>query len=488
MSETHYVAQRFGTWVVLDRNLPITVTSGPEWGLNMYGVLEGTIAPEAANRWTPDGHPLVAAWGTVISFETGDETAKRRWQGIVDRVIPDGKNLKIRARELHGYLDGLTYTGRVHGVQVDPAKVFAQLYEEIQAIPGGDHGITVTGSTTLRVGTDSDLKAEAALNIRDTRKKELEAKSKPRKAIETKIKEIRAMFADSIKFWTENRDIWAKAYTVLTKRPGTPAEIEQAKANAAAARVNLKFFQDSRNTMLDPYQNQLEIAKQAEEPFKTAYDAAVKVYNTAKEKARLDGGGLKIEGADYPDLWKELLQLADTYGFEFYTRATWTDDTAPDFRVMIAYPSTGRARSDLTFQQGVNIVSELKPREIDYASEILGRGAGEGDEAIRENAARTDWRARRNKVLSRTETKRRAALRAEVRKVLGWSVGDLEIPAIEVRQHDLARFYSWAVGDSILVQGEIPHIGEYAEWHRIISWRLLPNGNAQLDLERVVST
>lgn len=479
-----YVAQRYGSWEYLDFDVPLTITSGCEWGLTMYGVLEASLSPEQATRRAEDGYPVIDEGRTLIHAETGAGANRRRWSGIVHKVTPDGKNLKLEVRELLGYLDELIFTGNIHGVKVDPAQVVRELWDYTQAQPGGDMGVTVVGSTPLRVGTDSDLKAAAAKAAVDKAKAALELRSKPRKAKEAQIRKIREQYAPLLRPLSRARDAATDAYDALVKAKAPKNQIDAAKAQVAAKQEALKKKRDERDAKINPLQTQLEDLRDEETPWQEPYDAAEEAYRAAQEKAREDGGGVKIEAADFPNTWDAIQDLATEYGFEITTSTVQTDGR-PDYRVQVHYPATGRARDDLIFQQGINIISELKPRPVSYLTEVLGRGAGEGDKAVRANSARVDKRARRNAVVARPAITTVAALRSEVAKELGWATGDLEIPTIIVRDNPAAPLWSWAVGDSILVRGVVPHVGIYSEWHRIISWKLLSDVDAELRLEKV---
>lgn len=478
-----YVAQRLGSWVVLHRDLPITLTSRPEWGVNFYGVIEGFMKPGFDNRGE-DGFPLIDEGRTLIHAETGSGVDRRRWSGLVDEVTPVGGRLKVRVVELHGAVEDLIFTGNIHGVKVDPADVARQLWGAAQARPSGDLGITVVGSTSRRVGTDSDLKAAAAKKKRDDAKAALEARSKPRKNKEAEIRKIRDQYAPLLKPLTKARDTATKAYDQLVKDKASKPAIEAARENVKTKQVALKAKRDERDEKIQPLNEQLSNLRDAEAPWKEPLETAEEEYRSAQEKAREDRGGLKIEADDYPNTWKTIVDLAEEHGFEFTTRTTWTDGR-PDFTVRIHDPEAGTLRDDLTFQQGVNIISKLLPRSLPYATEILGRGAGEGAGAVRSTAARDDGRFPRNRVLALPDVKSGDLLRARVRRELNLASGALEIPSITVRDHNLARLWSWNAGDTILVQGNVEGAGPVALWHRIRSWRLLSEIDAELNLERV---
>lgn len=485
-----YVAQRFGTWQTLHRELPLTVPRGrgAEWGLTMYGTIEGTIKPEHVDALAKaeDGRPVLEEWGTLIHLEAGAGANRRRWTGIVDRVRPAGAALNVRVRELLGYVDDLIYTGNIYGVRVDPVDLVRQLWTYSQAQDQGDLGVTVIGSSTLRVGTDSDLKAAAAKRDRDAAKKSLEARSTPRKAKQAEIRKITDAYVPILRPLTDSRKAATDEYDRLVAAKAPKETIAAQRKVVTQRQEALKKRRDERDNKTKPLKEQLQKLQDAEEPWKENLDEAEEALRKAQDKERADGGSIRIEAADFPNTWREIQDLAAEYGFELTTRTLYREGK-PDYRVQAHYPSAGKVRNDLVFQQGSNIMSELVPDRIEYASQFLGRGAGEGVDAVRYNLNRKDARARRNKVVARTTAKTAARLRAEVQDEAKLATGQLSIPSIVVRDSTFAPMWSWNPGDSIFVQGTIPHVGKYGGWHRIKSWRLLSDYEAELFLEKVVN-
>lgn len=485
-----YVAQRFGSWETLHRELPLSVTRGrgAEWGLTMYGTIEGTIKPEHVDslRRAEDGRPVLEEWGTLIHLEAGTGADRRRWTGIVDRVRPAGASLNVRIRELLGAVDDLIYTGNIYGVRVDPVDLVRQLWTYSQAQKQGDLGVTVLGSSTLRVGTDSDLKAAAAKRARDAAKKSLEARSSPRKAKQAEIRKITDQYVPIMRPLTDARKAATDEYDRLVAAKAPKDQIAAQRKIVTQRQEALGKRRDERDKKTKPLKGQLQVLQDAEAPWKENLEEAEEVLRKAQEKERADGGSIRIEAADFPNTWREIQDLAAEYGFELTTRTVWKSGK-PDYRVQAHYPSAGKVRNDLVFQQGINVMSELVPDRIEYASQFLGRGAGEGESAIRFNLARVDKRLRRNKVVTRPTAKTTARLRAEVQDEAKLATGQLSIPSIVVRDSTFAPMWSWNPGDSIYVQGTIPHVGKYGAWHRIKSWRLLSEHEAELFLEKVVN-
>ena len=71
-----------------------------------------------------------------------------------------------------------------------------------------------------------------------------------------------------------------------------------------------------------------------------------------------------------------------------------------------------------------------------------------------------------------------------VRGVLAAARQLIVFPSITVQDHPNARIGSWQLGDTILVQLHVPHLGDVSRWHRIVAWELTTEDTATLTLER----
>lgn len=615
-----YLAQRYGTWEWLDIDLRLD-TDGPEWTDTSYGVMTGTIAPDLGRAVAADGHRIVEPYGTLIHAETAND---RRWTGIVTEVEAAGKNLRVTVREWAGYLDGLTFEGRIWGVKADPADLARQIWAHAQSYKGGDLGVSVVGSTPVRLGTDSSDKAIAAKAAAKAAKAVLDARAKARKLKEAEIQKASAPFATALKTLEASRKAQAAVVASLTKstagktaaplywpfptstvtqwpssshngtdfgipqgtpvpatvdgvvvltgadgqgawcvhvrrsdglivqhghlsridakagqrvtatnsvglsggQPGTPgagnstgphlhwelrwdtvwtgpvvdprslspatlggaavpggAALNAAKKELEVRQNALNAKRAQRDAAIAPLRAQLDILKASEEAAKKPYDAAAEKARLAEEKERADGGAYRVLAADTPDCWRALQDLCDVSGMGFATRTVRTSGR-PQLELQIVYPGGGAYRSGLVFQQGVNIVSELHPATTgEYASEVIVKGAGEGDKAIQQQVSKADWRMRRNVVIDDKRITTVAKAGAVGRDELESRTSDLQIDEITVVDHALAPFWSWQVGDVILVQGELPHLGKIAIKHRIKSWAL-KGDQAVIRLER----
>ncbi|GAB2519394.1 hypothetical protein [Paramicrobacterium agarici] len=149
----NFIAQRATTREFLSMELPFTLDGGVETVLSGVPVLSGTVSPDVGRLRAPDGELLLDEWGTFLFVE---EEGVIRWGGIVTFSRMDGQEWRVEAAGFSTYPYGMPYDGEFSGEQVDPADVFRHVWEHIQGKPDGDLGVTVTGSTTVRIGTKKE--------------------------------------------------------------------------------------------------------------------------------------------------------------------------------------------------------------------------------------------------------------------------------------------------------------------------------------------
>ncbi|MFB7403393.1 hypothetical protein ACFCZR_24770 [Streptomyces rubiginosohelvolus] len=147
----------------------------------------------------------------------------------------------------------------------------------------------------------------------------------------------------------------------------------------------------------------------------------------------------------------------------------------------------GRTRSDLRFAQGENIVESATPQGQGdyYANNVYVLGKGSGKKTAHVRVVVDDKRLRRARVISRKSTANIKTLTAYGQSERARHSDMLTVPSIAVRQHPNAPLGSWALGDRILIQIEVPWIGELALWHRVVAEEIDPAaGVAVLSLTR----
>lgn len=146
-----WLAQRVGSRAWLHSNLPIKAQPVDE--LNGAGSLGFTVEPEQAGFRTADGLPLFDSWGTLLHLEQGGEI---QWSGLVCDSGWDGPRWSVEAAGVTSYPHGMLFDSTYQGIGVDPADVWRLVWAHLQGYPDGNLGVTISGSTSLRVGRPAE--------------------------------------------------------------------------------------------------------------------------------------------------------------------------------------------------------------------------------------------------------------------------------------------------------------------------------------------
>lgn len=191
---------------------------------------------------------------------------------------------------------------------------------------------------------------------------------------------------------------------------------------------------------------------------------------------------------DAKDCGAEIDTLAKATPFDYVESHAWASPTSDAVvsKVTLGYPRLGTRRTDLAFEQGVNVVELVTPtRNGDtFANEAIGIGAGEGKATVRASVPTRDGRLRRPIVYTDKGLSSAATLSALARRELMTHRNLLEISEITVEDHPHARIASWALGDDIAVRADIPWLGDVELSCRITGWSYVSATRAKLSLER----
>lgn len=477
MATWRYIAQRATTGEFLDFEVPFLTRSELSWSLSAAGALKGTAPAGVATMTAPDGRPLFEEWNTLLYAEADGEI---RWGGIVVRSEASDKGWTVEAASFATYPFGTPYLGEYRGVKADPADIVREMWAHIQGFPNSDLGVTVTGSTPLRLGSDSETKAQNAQAAYDAAKKNYE----DQRAEYTRLRNLASGRSKARSDAVKQRTAASKALTAAKAiRPKDPAAVAAAQADYNAANAVVNDRTASYNSMDAQADAQAKVRDNA----KKAADAAKDVLDKAKEVVSQDGGAYKLLWWEAPDCGDKIKALATSTPFDFTETHAWNaDKTAISHRIDIGYPRAGRRRDDLSFIQGDNIGTVPVPtsKGDDFANSIFALGSGEGTKMVHTSTEVADGRLRRVQVLNSKDTKSGSVLRALARDALLKAAAGWAIDQITVRDHTNAPLGSWALGDDIYVQFDVPFLGRMGLWHRVVSWSLTSDSTATLKLER----
>jgi hypothetical protein len=93
-------------------------------------------------------------WGTWIHIE---EDGQIRASGILQPTsISKDEELSFVALGVSAYAHGIPYLDEYSEILVDPAQIVRDLWAHMQQYPDADLGVTVTGATTVKLGTEED--------------------------------------------------------------------------------------------------------------------------------------------------------------------------------------------------------------------------------------------------------------------------------------------------------------------------------------------
>ena len=477
-----YAVQRYGTWEWLDREAFIMTNDGPEWARNAYGIMRAHV-PSPAARPAHDGRDMFEEWGTLVHFEIDDPGRTRReWTGMVSEATLGRAGWDLTLVEHPAYLKGTPFEGLIRGVKDDPADMLRQLVADVQAWRNAWYGCTVEGTTPVRVGTDLDDRIAAARAAMDARRKTLDAFSKTSKSKTKELQDADSTLADDV---AQARALVTQAQALVTELIGTNAESAQIALARQTLTQRLAEYRQALagyNTEIAAGRSALANARKTKESAQTAYDAAKKAYDTLKQQRNDGEGAYVIDGDELPDAYGVLQDLCRTAGIEWTTRTRYSEG-APDVSILIHYPTAGARRRDLVFDTGVNITAPLELDRLPYFNAAAGRGAGEGQTAIRRNTSVPTDRMRRTAVVEDKAAKKNAQIDAQMRAKLRASTGAMFPRAIEVRDHPNARIGSWRPGDIITISGVTTIGTRWKGLARIESWSWPSRNRALLQLE-----
>lgn len=475
MATWRYIAQRATTGDFLEFEVPFLERSELSWAMSAAGYLKGSIPAASGLAIAPDGRPLLEEWNTLLYAEADGEI---RWGGIVITSEANGDTWDVEAATFATYPNDMPFLGEYRGVQVDPADIVRAVWADLQGYARGDLGVTVTGSTPIRLGSTSEAKYNDALAAYNAAQATYESER-------DSYTNLRNIATNRAKTRTTASAAKSQASKNLTaaKKTKNPATIAAAQAayNQAVADYNAAVAAyNAYDAAADAQAKVRDSAKAAADKAKDARDAAKKVMDA-------DGGAYKLLWWEAPDAGKAISDLAAQTPFDYTETHAWNaGKTAITHQVNVQYPRAGRRRTDLAFIQGDNLTSAPVPKSNgdSYANTVFALGAGEGRAIKHTTTAVNDGRLRRVNVLSSKDTKTVASLQAQARNELNQSLAALTIDQINVRDHPNAPIGSWALGDDILVQADVPFLGRIAIWHRITAWSLTGDSTATIKLAR----
>lgn len=403
-----YIVERIRDGKFLDLELPITVSSSSR-ALSGPGTFAGSLEPDVGAVRDGDGNLLLDPYSTFI-HEEADGVIRNTW--LVTRSEMNGEVWSVEGAGFSRFFDGMPYTGVFRGVQVDPVDVARHVIEKAQSQSRANIGVTVVGSSKVRVGTDSDNRVSAAKSVLD----------------------------DAKQFLAGRKELLAEAKAEAKKNPSG--------LNKAAVKS---------------YESQVKDATKG----KTAAEDAL---SKAKEKADADGGAWKILWWDLPDTLEAFNEAVEAAGMEWVEWSGWSADKSRVLKEIRVTSTVGKQRNDLLFVEGDNIVETVVVSDdaSEYANQVYAVGAGEGAKALRFTVAVNDGRRLKPHILDAKHVTKKSVLEKLARAELAARSQHLRVEDIRVVDHPNAEFGTFGVGDRILVDCDVDWLGRQRLWRRIV--------------------
>lgn len=415
-----YIVERIADGEFLELELPITV-SGAGRKLNGAGSFSGTLAPDVGGLRFADGTLLIDPYATFI-HEEADGVIRGTW--LVTRSELEGESWSVEGAGFSAYFSGRPYEGEYRGVRVDPVAVARHVVEHGQSFANADIGVTVRGSSSVRVGSDSEAIQASAQFAVNTTKKALEQAKKA--------------LAD------------AKA---------------AAKANPTTANKNLV---NTRKAQVDS----LNATKKRQDDELAA----------AKKAVQEDDGAWKLLWWDTPDCLDAMQDAIDAAGCEWVEWSGWSADRTKVLKEIRVLPRVGRDQVGLSFIEGDNIIDKVVVEDDSskYANKIVAIGAGEGRESLRYTIPGKDSRRSKPVVIDAKHVTKQAVLMRLAQAELKKRMQRFRIDGVRVIDHPNAQFGAFEVGDTITVDAEVGWVGRQRLSRRIEEIEYLGEDIAEL--------
>lgn len=474
-----YIAQRltgdgqFGEF--LDLDVPL-MGATPEEVLSGHNGMTGTIAPEYARLKGEDGLPILKTWRTALWAESPDGQI---WGGIVTHCAYNGSEFEVETIDLTGTLIDLPYTNADHWVNVDPIDLFRMIWSYAQSQPGGNLQITLDSTTSpKRLGTDLIQTVEFDLE------------EDPSAGLEDTIGPVQV---------APNRyalnDDWKEAAIKALKAVGWPRKKTDPaltkwlnKSQALADRTWEGLTREERII------KDKAIQKVGKPPIMPGGEVAWTPprINTTPGEGGSGGGGSVEELPVYQydayklnwytnfDLSRDVDDLAANTPFDWHMVHWWEGDEIRH-HIRIGYPRLGRRLTDLRFVVGENIdrIPGVEEDGTVYANEVLFLGAGEGASQIMARARRNDGGIRKVATVSDPTVTTTAAAAVRAEQELAIRVQTQDVADVVLRNHPHAPIGSVALGDEILIEGDLGWI-DLEVWCRVVGRSIDP-----MDSDRV---
>lgn len=180
-----------------------------------------------------------------------------------------------------------------------------------------------------------------------------------------------------------------------------------------------------------------------------------------------------------PYIGEEIDSLAKQTDFEYKARVAWTDRANLQYRLYFDMADDIiTRRTDIAFVDGMNLAERISPKDgdEDYANQVIGLGAGEGQNMVRVTLSASDTRLFQAEFVNykavRDAKRLRALAQADLRRL-----NNKEYAIDQVVVWDVAGFAplsTLSVGDEVKVQSNATN-PPTDSWRRVVQIKRTPD-------------
>jgi hypothetical protein len=196
-------------------------------------------------------------------------------------------------------------------------------------------------------------------------------------------------------------------------------------------------------------------------------------FDTESGPVSFEAGPVQLNWYTTDDLGQKIDSLSKETPYDYREHHFWDGDTIRH-RQELGYPRLGRRLSDMRFVIGENV--QIIPNvsvSDDYASEVLGLGAGEGRTMLRSHVTRPTNRLRRVAVVINKAARSQKSIDSVAKGELAWRHDALDVAEIVLMDHPNAPMGAVQPGDEIPLQGSTGWY-DLDGWFRVQEVRIRP--------------
>lgn len=450
LASSRYLVQNILTGEWLHTDLPL---AEDQVTLTLSGPCEiaGKIRPEYVDLKAPDGSPLLRSWGHVVYLEMDGEI---RAAGLITEDSYDDQTQTLSCQGVSAYPSVIAFQGSYRRYFANPLDVVADMWGYVQSFQNGNLGVTVERlgdrPAVLYGAKVNPVPGDTLLGLAYAPRPEGTDDDPPVLPVGrgNTVPEV----------WAALR---AKGYA---PQPFTAED---------GSTVNPDFYGDAGQRI---FVRKADLERAYSDFYLTSPTQSFPDPPDRTSSVTIDP--FKVDWWDVRGTADVVNAAVKACPADYVERYRWnTPRTFVYQSVALAYPRLGRRRDDLRFVQGENIISPagLASDPDGYATAVIGIGAGEGSESLRETAeVITPGRVRKTYVYRNSSITDRVTLARIVADELRQrSNGGYEVQSVVVQaSHVNAHFGEYNVGDDVLVQVQVPHFGWVQQWGRITSMTL----------------